>query len=148
MGDVPIPNCLAEMILGAEAGVDPEAYQAFVDYLAINAQPANDVAARIYTKSIVAALNSLIMVVLVLIYVTFVIIVIFLVSRAYVAAWTAVVLLVVGLAVLVLFYVLAMRYALTLSFEISSYFQQALIDTVIYSFNSIFRDFLYLLTCQ
>lgn len=144
----PGTNCLLTMVFGAEEGIDPEAYQAFVDYLAINAQPANDIAARIYTKSVVAALNSLITVVLVLIYVTFVIIVIFLVSRAYVAAWTAVVLLVVGLAALVLFYILAVRYALTVTFEISSYFQQGLIDTVIYSFNSLYRDVLYLVSCQ
>ena len=41
-----LPNCLRRLLGSLEEGINPEAYQAFVDYLAVNGQPANDIAAK------------------------------------------------------------------------------------------------------
>ena len=142
-------QCIITMLESINAnGVYANAYDDFVEYIVQNSSPSNNRIGVTFASSVTETVIFIVILILVLVFIAFAIMVILLVHRGYISAITAICAIVVGAALLVVYYVSCRSFTLSSTYEIMPLFQETLVDTALYTLNSIFRNALYIALCQ
>jgi len=129
-------------------GVDPTAYAAAVEYNVTHLRPQNNIAGLAFANSLTLTTGYIVLIVLVLVLIVFLIIVMLCVGEGYMSVIGGVILVIVAIALIAIYYMIAIVFASGGYIESLPVFQDTLSDTVLYTFNSVFRDTLYIALCK
>jgi hypothetical protein len=141
--------CIGSLLFSVnEKGVDPAGYKKFVDYTIKSYNSSNDKVGTTFANSLYLTTSSVIGLILFVVWFVFVMITIILFYQGVINAITAVVIIVAFLVFVTIYFILATLYEKHFAHRIMPDFQSATEETVIYTFNSIIRDGLFVALCR
>ena len=146
MGGFP---CIFRMAVSIETnGVNPSGYDDFVEYIVRNTSPSNSRIGVTYSSAVIDTTVFIVLLIIVIIFITFAIMIILLLSKGFIGAPSAICLIIVGAALMVLYFAVCRSFTQSISYEVMPVFQETLVDTALYALNSALRDTIYLATCE
>lgn len=128
-------------------GVDPNAYDDFVDYLVESSSPTNSIVSGVFADNVVNTSVYITTVILIIIFIGFVIVVILLVALGYIGFLTSLALVFGAIAILTLYFLLTYQYVKSSTYALAPLFQETLIQAVALTSNSVIRDVVYTAAC-
>lgn len=142
-------SCLEKMLIiifGSE--VEPDPYAKAVDYSVSQLKPHNNTIGLTFARLMTTSTVYMVMVVLVLILILFIIIISLFVVHGLISITSGLICFIICIAVVFLYYMIAIVFATSSYLKLFPGFQDKLSDTILYTFNSVFRDMIYIGLCK
>lgn len=141
--------CIVKFLFSVdEKGVDPEAYKKFVDYTINASNPSNDKVGTTFANALYLTTSNIILLTLFVIWFVFSMIMIILFYHRVVNVVTFVVIIAAFAVFVTIYYILNTLYEKHFAYSIMTSFQSAVIENVIYTSSSVFRDGLFDAFCR
>jgi len=142
-------GCFKVMLVSVQVnGVNPDAYKQFVDYTVNGFTPSGSAVGATFAEALSSTVSNITLMLLLVIWLIFSIVIIIMFHKGLISPVAMIVAIAAMLLIITIYYVLATASARYSIFKMAPAFQESLVDVVIYSSNSVFRDFLYLAYCK
>lgn len=135
------------VIIGDE-GVNPPAYSKFVDYTVGASGLSNDTIGTTFAKSLYVTTSNVVLLILFVVWFVFVTIMLITFHKGIISLVTVLIATAAFTLLIVIYYILATLYEKNLAYKLITTFESSIVDTFVYSANSVVRDVIFLGTCR